>query len=112
MLQGINKDKKARNKIMAQGEKKFCGIDKKVLYKECILPVLLTVCESRNANIIDLISTIVKQISEVEQPREQDVEMDQEQDQDNVENQRGPKQKEQNDQRMEEDLQRNEVKAV
>lgn len=46
VLQGINKDKKARNRIMVQDEKKFCGIDKKVLYKECILPVLLTVCES------------------------------------------------------------------
>ena len=53
--------------MMAQGENQFCGIDKKVLYKECILPVLLTVCESQNANIIDLISLIVKQISEVAQ---------------------------------------------
>jgi hypothetical protein len=61
---------------MAQDEKKFCGIDKKVLYKQCILPVLLTVCESQNANIINLIQTIVKQISEVEQPKEQDIDMD------------------------------------
>ena len=76
-LQGIHKDKKARNKIIVQGEKKFCGIDKKILYKECILPVLLTVCESRNANIIDLISSIVQQIAEIEQGRDEDADMEQ-----------------------------------
>lgn len=42
---------------------KHCGIEKKVLYKDCILPVLLTVCENKNANIIDLISKIVEQIT-------------------------------------------------
>jgi len=66
ILQGIHKEKKARNKIIIQGEKKFCGIDKKILYKECILPVLLTVCESKTANIIDLVSSIVQQIAELE----------------------------------------------
>jgi len=66
ILLGIHKEKKARNKIIIQGDKKFCGIDKKVLYKDCILPVLLTVCESKNANIIDLISSIVQQIAELE----------------------------------------------
>jgi len=66
VLVGIHKEKKARGKVIIQGEKKFCGIDKKILYKECILPVFLTLCESRNANIIDLVSSIVQQIAEIE----------------------------------------------
>lgn len=63
MFSGIQKQKKMRSKIIVDSQKKFCGgIEREQIFKECVLPVLLTICENQSVNMIDLITQIIQQI--------------------------------------------------
>ena len=56
----IQKQKKMRSRILSQAAKKFCGtVEKEQIFKQCILPKLITVCENLNVNMIDLIHQII-----------------------------------------------------
>jgi putative cell wall-binding protein len=40
IIQTIQQQKKQRAKIIQQGDKKYCGLDKKTIFKQCILPAI------------------------------------------------------------------------
>jgi len=51
-----------------EGEKSFCGVERDQLFSKCIVPVLTTLCQNdgQNRSMVDLITKIVNQISNVE----------------------------------------------
>jgi hypothetical protein len=52
-----------RSRILSQAAKKFCGtVEKEQIFKQCILPKLITVCENLSVNMIDLIHQIIQSI--------------------------------------------------
>lgn len=59
----FQKQKKIRSKIISEGQKKFCGgIEKEQIFKQCVLPVLMTICENESVNMIDLVNQIIQQV--------------------------------------------------
>ena len=59
----FQKQKKIRSKIISESQKKFCGgVEKEQIFKQCVLPVLMTICENQSVNMIDLVNQIIQQV--------------------------------------------------
>lgn len=70
--------KKSRNKLALGSQKTFCGLEKMQIFKKIILPVLKTIADGVQFNIVTMIQKIVISISEMDQAKaiygsEQDV---------------------------------------
>ena len=52
-----------RSKIISEGQRMFCGgVEREQIFKQCILPVLQTLSEGQNINMIDLISKVISHL--------------------------------------------------
>ena len=73
--------RKQRSKIILESETKFCGVEREVLFKSCILPVLQTISENNSISMVwdggvGLIQQLVSNISSLEEDdAKEDVQM-------------------------------------
>ena len=61
--------KKSRNKLAQNPQKTFCGLEKMQIFKKIILPVLKTIADGVQFNIVTIIQKIVTSISEIDQAK-------------------------------------------
>jgi len=68
--------RKQRSKVILESETKFCGVEREVLFKSCILPVLQTISENNSISMVGLIQQLVSNISSLEEDdAKEDVQM-------------------------------------
>ena len=73
-IQSTVQHKKTRQKTGIDHQKTFCGMEKMQIFKKIILPVLKTIADGVNFNIINLIQEIIGQICMLDQVHKVDEE--------------------------------------
>lgn len=55
----IQAKKRMKARVIITSEKKYCGYERTHIFKQCILPVLKTICANQSIKMIDLVQEIV-----------------------------------------------------